>query len=102
VGRKKSRQHVKKRFAARCLLCGDPNPPELLEAHRSKPGEKYSFRIICPACPNCHTRVHAGLIRVDGPYLSSSGWGFLVTEGGVERFVLDGPGGVLTGVSTPE
>jgi hypothetical protein len=89
LGRKKSRQHCKKRFAGRCLICGGVFSPSVLNAHRVIPGEAYRFETILPACPTCHARIHAGEIAVSGPFLSTGGRGFLVLEGGGERFVLD-------------
>lgn len=73
--RKYSRQQCIKLVDKQCLFCGE-DKYELLDCHRIFPGEKggtYVPRNTITSCANCHRKMHSGIIKVVGKYLSTSG-----------------------------
>lgn len=60
-----------------CQIC---NTPALLDKHhiqsRSKGGDN-SKSNICLLCPNCHKLTHAGIIVLEGIFLTSEGFQLL-------------------------
>ena len=73
--KKYSKQQCIKLINKECLFCGE-NKYVLLDAHRIYPGElggTYTPRNTITSCANCHRKMHSGIIRVIGKYLSTSG-----------------------------
>jgi predicted restriction endonuclease len=70
-----SRQQIRKLFEKKCYFCGEDNY-DLLDAHRIIPGEqggKYNDHNILVICSNCHRKCHAGIIKIDRKYMSTTG-----------------------------
>lgn len=87
---KKSKKQIAKLFEKKCYLCGTENY-EILDAHRIIPGSdggKYNWFNMLVICSNCHRKVHAGQIKIDRKYLSTSGKWILhyFDEKGVEQW----------------
>lgn len=72
----------------RCAIC-DIAEYELLDVHRIKEGEEYSFQNCICLCCNCHRKHHSGLIKILNKRYSSNGY-FLeyLDEEGKEMFKL--------------
>lgn len=68
----------------KCQICDEDNY-DLLDAHRITPGSeggKYTKHNTVCLCSNCHRKVHAGLITIDGKFES--------TKGTVLHYFIDG------------
>lgn len=66
---------AKKKYEGKCYLC-ESDIYETLDCHRIIPGEeggKYTDHNTLVACSNCHRKIHAGHIKIDRKYLSTSG-----------------------------
>lgn len=66
---------TKKLIDKSCYFCKEDNYV-LLDVHRIIPGEdggKYTDHNSLCVCANCHRRCHAGEIKIDRKYFSSSG-----------------------------
>jgi 5-methylcytosine-specific restriction endonuclease McrA len=75
VSRKPSVQECRKRFDARCFLCGETHYT-LLDAHRIFPGELggvYHWDNLLTLCSNCHRKVTAKLVVVHRRMRGSGG-----------------------------
>lgn len=59
-----------------CYFCGESDY-SLLDVHRiveGKDGGRYVEHNSLSVCCRCHRLIHAGQIKIDKKYLSSSGW----------------------------
>jgi hypothetical protein len=66
---------AKKKFEKKCYFC-EENNYSLLHVHRIVEGcvgGEYTESNTVVACANCHCKIHAGSIRIDRKYLSSTG-----------------------------
>ena len=57
----------------KCSIC-DLDEYELLDVHRIKEGEEYSFQNCICLCCNCHRKHHTGLIQIFSKNYSTSGF----------------------------
>jgi len=72
---KLSKKQIKKLYDGQCYFCKE-NDYALLDSHRIVPGEdggKYTTFNTLTCCANCHRRIHAGEIKIDRKYYSTSG-----------------------------
>lgn len=79
-----------KRAAGKCFFCSEADY-ELLDVHRifeGADGGKYTDHNTVVVCALCHRKIHAGKIRLDRKYLSTSGRWVLHywDENGDEKF----------------
>jgi len=66
----------KKLFDKQCYFCEESNYA-LLDVHRiveGNNGGKYTEHNTVTVCSLCHRKIHAGLIKIDRKYFSTSGW----------------------------
>jgi PP-loop superfamily ATP-utilizing enzyme len=64
-----------KRFAKKCYFC-PCDVYDLLDVHRiveGSEGGKYTDFNTITVCSLCHRKIHAGLIKIDRKYQSTSG-----------------------------
>lgn len=64
-----------KKHQGKCNFC-DVDDYQLLDVHRISPGAEggvYSAANSVVVCSNCHRKIHAGKIKIDRKYFSSSG-----------------------------
>lgn len=64
-----------KKFAKKCYFCNENNYVSL-QCHRIIFGENngtYEDKNVLVVCGNCHAKIHAGIIKIDRKYLSTSG-----------------------------
>jgi hypothetical protein len=83
-------KQARKRIEGKCYFC-DETDYDLLDVHRileGADGGKYTNRNSLVVCCKCHRKIHAGRIRLDRRYLSTSGRWLLHywDEDGVEHF----------------
>lgn len=75
-----------KLIAGKCAICGI-DEYKLLDVHRLEHGKLYSRQNTIVICTLCHRKHHAGLIKIDRWYESTSGrkirW---FDENGIEHF----------------
>lgn len=80
---------AKKKIDGECLFCGN-DLYEVLDCHRIIPGEEggtYTEHNTVTACSNCHRKIHAGFIKLDRKYFSTSGkWKLHYWEDGEEKW----------------
>lgn len=68
---KKLKKHIDKE----CHFCLENNY-SLLDVHRIKPGAeggKYTKGNTITVCSNCHRKIHSGIIKIEGKYLTTKG-----------------------------
>lgn len=80
---------IKKLIDKKCKFC-DCATYELLDVHRIVEGSKggsYTEHNTITVCSLCHRKIHAGIIKVDRKYYSTSGWVLhYFDELGAERY----------------
>lgn len=70
-----SKKQLKKQCDKKCYFC-PCDEYALLDSHRILPGEeggKYTWHNMLTTCSLCHRKIHAGIIKIMGRYLSTSG-----------------------------
>jgi len=73
--RKYIKKQVKKLFDKVCYFCGY-DKYEGLDCHRiieGSAGGRYTEHNTIVVCTNCHRKIHAGKIKIDRKYFSTSG-----------------------------
>lgn len=85
-----TKKQIKKLLDKKCYFCGC-DEYALLDVHRivegSKGGKYIEFNTVT-VCSLCHRKIHAGMIKIDRKYFSTSGRWVLhyFDENGVEHW----------------
>lgn len=91
MGRKRLVDKISlKKHQGKCYFC-ETNDYVLLDVHRIIPGEdggEYTDHNSLVVCVSCHRKIHAGQIKIDKKYFSTSGkWVLHFWEGDTERWL---------------
>jgi len=90
MGKRYSRQQIKKLVEKVCYFCGEDDY-NLLDVHRILEGANggtYHDRNTVCVCSKCHRKIHSGRIKIHGKYMSTGKklWVLHFTEDGDEKW----------------